>query len=179
MIADERVILEEADERRWRWHHALLGALVAAMAVMWVYAIFFAPKENRNRLDDRAWADRNEATCAASLAEILQLTPAAKSKTPQDRAVVLDSANAMVDELVRDLKANTPTGTDKELNYVRLWLDDYTNYAKARHDYADVLRTGKDAQFAVKMSDGGPIDNRIDAFAIANSMPSCRVPGDV
>jgi hypothetical protein len=179
VIPADRVILEEAEERHWRWTHALLAVIVLGLTAMWIYALFFASQANRNRIADHAWAQRNEQICVRYRNAILALPQAHEAKNPSDRAVVLDQANVIVDAMVAELKTNAATGSDRELTYVRFWLDDYSAFAQNRHDYADQLRTGQDARFAVKLVNGEPVNNRIDAFALANVMPSCKDPGDV
>src|SRR4030081_2889559 len=52
--------------RSFRWYHGLLAVALGLIAVMWVYALGFAPKGNPNRLHDTAWTANAESVCTAA-----------------------------------------------------------------------------------------------------------------
>lgn len=165
--------------RPFRWYHGVLVVIMLAILAMWVYALVFAPRGNPNRLHDRAWAANAESVCAGAQAKIAALPAANTTKSPQERADVLDRADAVLADLIATLRTFTVEGTDKERHYVELWLTDYDTYLNDRTDWATVLHRGEDKPFAISKGDGGPILDRMDGFADANDMPSCRSPLDV
>jgi hypothetical protein len=170
---------DDLPPRQIRWYHGLLTLIVLAIAAMWVYVLFLAPTENRNRIADRNWAAESERICAPARAAINLLPPAATATSPQERAVVLDQANAIVDRMVRDLDGRPVTGPAREQQLVKLWLGDYATYAANRRAYSEQLKAGQDTQFAVAENGGAPITLKMDNFAEVNSMLSCQVPLDV
>ena len=62
-----------------------LTLLVAAMAVLWVYAFFLAPSGNPDRMEDRRWPEAAQARCQAARDEISDLPTArqTQAKYPQ------------------------------------------------------------------------------------------------
>ena len=170
---------EPASARRFRWYHGVLAFVLFLIALMWIYAFFFASGKNTNRVADRSWAARNEQICAGAKAKIDALPPARTAKTPAERAGVLDVANSLVADLVNSLKANKIVGTARDGHLVDLWLADWDLYLSNRRDYAAVLHQNLDKAFAVSLRDGTPITERLDGFADINDMASCETPGDV
>jgi hypothetical protein len=165
--------------RSFSWYHGLLAVALGLIAVMWVYALGFAPKGNPNRLHDKAWTANSESVCAAAQQQISALPPAKTAKSPQERAVVVDQANAVLADMIATLRTAAVKGTDKEQHYVEMWLADYDTYLGDRRDWATILHRGENKPFAISKADGGPILDRMDGFAETNNMPSCKAPLDV
>jgi hypothetical protein len=158
---------------------ALLGLSLVAIFAMWMYAFFFASKASPDRIDDTAYQARAEQLCAAADADLDALPPAADARSPQDRAAVLDQANARLDRLVADL-AGIGTSPDPEQRVAR-WIDDWRVYLGDRARHTEKLRAGDDPRFAETpvVETNTPISLRIDAFARVNLMPSCQTPRDI
>ncbi len=165
--------------RSFAWYHGLLVVALGLIVVMWVYALGFAPKGNPNRLHDTAWTANAESVCAAAQQQIAALPPAKTAKSPQQRADVVDQADAILSDMITTLKAAGVTGTVKEQHYVELWLADYETYLGDRRDWAAILHQGESKPFAISKGDGGPIIDRMDGFSETNNMLSCRAPLDV
>ena len=172
--------------RTWRRPAFLIPAgIVVALAVMWVYAIFFAPAGNLDRMHDRAWAAQAEATCAATRVQVLALPSAhsfkdvqPKAKALSERAAVIDQATILLQRQVEQLGRTTPTDR-KGQEGVALWLADWKGYLQSRRDQAARMRAGEDVPFAVAEEGGAPVTLRMDAYAEANDMNSCRTPDDI
>ena len=82
----------------------LLWGAVALLIVFWIWALFFASKESVNKIEDRAWAERAEAICVATDAQLRALEAQAspdievradlvveriQAKPPADAAMVI------------------------------------------------------------------------------------------
>ena len=59
--------------RRSPVRRVLLWGAVVLLFAFWVWALFFAPKESVNKIEDRAWAERAEAICVRTDAELRAL----------------------------------------------------------------------------------------------------------
>jgi hypothetical protein len=173
----------ETAPRRWTWQHGLIALVVVGLAAMWVAALFFADTTPRNLLDDRAWVARQEMRCQKAIDEIDTFAAAeviVTMKSSEQRAVLVQRANPIVDRLVADMVADPVTGSERDRAFVSLWLADYRTYSTNRHAYADKLTAGADTAFAGATDDKGkPITDKIDQFARVNNMDACQVPGDV
>src|ERR1700681_1409939 len=104
--------------RSFRWYHGLLAVALGLIAVMWIYALGFAPKGNPNRLHDTAWTANAESVCAAAQRQIAALPPAKTAKSAQERADVVDQANVVVADMIATLRTAEVSGTVKEQHYV-------------------------------------------------------------
>ena len=160
-------------------------ALVAAAAFVtfWVWALFFASKEARNRVDDREWAERAEEICAAAderRQALIDLRPVDGDDAAMlaERAAIIDRATDVIEAMLDDVVAVTP-GDDKGRAIVPLWEADYRAYLADRREYADVLRGGANEPFRETAVDGIPISEKIATFAGDNEMPSCSPPNDL
>ena len=160
-----------------------IGACISLLTMMWIYALFFAPKESVNQIEDQAWQARAEAICnetavarkdLADYRLITDLGPDALS----ERADIVDKATAMLAEMVSRLAASTPTDA-KGAELVPLWIIDYRTYIADRSAYTQMLRTGVNDAFAETMIDGLPLSEKIATFAADNYMVSCKPPRDL
>jgi len=157
-----------------------LSALVLAMAVMWVYVLFFAKADSPDQLAGSAWPTSAQAACQGFSDQITALPAARTAKTPQQRAAMIDQGNQLVAAQVAALTALPPPTVARDATLVTKYLADWSTYLANRRTYADDLRAGKDEPFSVAaVGSGGPITERMDAFSNLNSMPACVVPLDV
>lgn len=174
--------------KRTRRARLATGAVVVvalAIATMWIYAWFFAPRGKADRFDDPAWQSQAEQVCAATAKQIKALPPAASFKDiePKElaltqRAAVIDQATALLTTQVDQLRADEPTDVNGRRG-VDLWLDDWDGYLQNRRDQAQRMRAGEDTPFRVNEQGGAPVTLRMDEFAKTNGMPSCIVPDDI
>jgi hypothetical protein len=162
-----------------------MAVVVLALAAMWIYAWFFAPRGQIDRFADPAWQARAEQLCAATRKQVQALPPAAsfkdvqpKSEALSQRAAVIDQATTLLAAQVAALRADEPADANGR-NGVALWLDDWDGYLQSRRDQAERMRAGEDAPFRVHEQGGAPVTLRMDEFANTNAMPSCVVPDDI
>lgn len=158
-----------------------LGVLAAlTMAGFWIWILSGAPsRTNPDRVADRDWAARAEATCAASRDRLDALPPARDATSAEDRARIVDRGTDELEAMVAALAADLPADPDDAAN-VRRWLADYRRYFEARRDYAARLRRDPDAQLLYPERFGDPLDRVIDVFAEdVNELESCGTPGDI
>ncbi len=163
---------------------ALLALLVAGFATFWIWALFFASKEAVNRIDDRAWAERGEQICLQAAQDRFELTDLRTivdvgPELIRERADIVDRATDILEHMVDDLVAVTPTD-EKGQQIVPLWEDDYRVYLQDRRNFADQLReTGENKAFYETKIEAIPISERIATFAGDNEMPTCSPPYDL
>ena len=95
-----------------------------------------------------------------------------------ERAEIVDTATAMLIDMLNRLAASTPTDA-KGAELVPLWLADYRTYIADRNAYSQMLRSGINDAFAETMIDGLPLSEKIATFAADNYMVSCKPPRDL
>jgi vacuolar-type H+-ATPase subunit H len=160
-----------------------IGTCISLLAMMWVYALFFASKESVNQIADKAWQQRAEAICNTTavarkeLADYRLITEMGPDALAE-RADIVDKATAMLSEMVDKLSASTPTDA-KGSELIPLWISDYRTYIGDRRMYSQILRTGVNDAFAETMVDGLPLSEKIATFAADNYMVSCKPPRDL
>jgi hypothetical protein len=178
-VSDRPPDLDDTAGRHWTPTGIALVVAVIAIIAMWAYILGpWRSREVPTTLEDLTYAERAEPLCAAAQARIDELPPAATARTPQERAEVLDDANAIVAALVAVLHEINPlVAADRQ--YVDQWMADWDSYLDSRLAYASTLASGLDDRFSVEAEHGRPITQRMDGFADLNDMPSCFVPLDV
>ncbi len=174
-----------SSRRRVRPVTVLLILIVIAMAVMWIYAFFFADRTSPDRLGDRSWAAKTEVICARYRAEVRALPPASSFQTVKpvtealrQRADVGDRSNVLLTAMVAEIRGLGPAVGDTEA--VAGWLKDWDTHIADRSVQIGRWRQGIDRQLAETEDSGGvPISKRMDGFTDINQMPSCKSPQDV
>lgn len=156
---------------------------MAAFAAFWVWALFFASKEAVNKIDDRTWAARAEAICAAADVEREALADFRRIDDDDpamvaERAGLVDAATDVVEAMLDDVVAVAPTDA-KGQAIVPRWEQDYRTYLMDRRRYADELRAGRNIAFTETAVDGIPVSDKLATFAGDNEMPSCAPPIDL
>jgi hypothetical protein len=173
----------EAPSRRQRLWRTVILVAVAGLAAFWVWALFFASKEAVNKIDDREWAARAEAICAAAQAERAELIDE-RRLDPSDpamlaeRAAIVDQATDIVEAMLGDVVAVAPSD-DKGRAIVPQWEADYRTHLGDRRAFSDRLRAGENEPFRETAVDGIPISDKLEQFAGDNEMPSCAPPRDL
>lgn len=170
-------------ERSSRLRRAGVLAVVASFVGIWGYvlylSVFEGRAEPRDRLDDTAWTEAAEETCAATRADLARLPYASEVDSLTERADLLDAATDELEVMVRRLDGLFPPSDAEEARAVERWLADYREYVQNRRDYADRFRQGLDEPFRVTDRGGFQIDVLVDDFAHVNYMESCETPDDV
>ncbi len=181
-VAEER---EGDTGHRWGRGRLAIVVVIVALVSMWGYVLFLAFGPGRqppvDRLDDPAFAQAAEERCAAAVARVDELPAASASPTAEERAEVLDQADAVYRSMLDDLDDMTglaPAGDQRRR--AQEWLADWRVYLGDREAYADALRADPDARLLVssKPGEGRQITGWIDEFAKANRAPSCVSPVD-
>jgi hypothetical protein len=134
-------------------------------------------------LNDRTWPAQAQATCQPYAHQIAVLPPARqfadiqpKTAALLQRAPVVDRVTDLLTQMVAQLRLSAPTDVNGR-QLVTAWLADYDSYLASRRVQTAKWRAGEDPRFAVAEVNGQPVDSRMDDFADANAMPSCRTPG--
>lgn len=177
--ADDLHIPRERNRRLHVVGRVAAGAVIALIAVMWLYAASpWSRREPPATLENRSYAAAAAALCRDALAPIDDLPIASQARSPQERAQIIDQGNEVVADLVVRLRTLQPVG-DHDTVLVEQWLDDWDELLRNRQAYADLLRAGGDEPFRVTGFDGVPLDASMQWFAKVNNMAECAPPGDV
>jgi hypothetical protein len=158
--------------RRW-----VVVSLVVLMGAFWFYVLFVAPSAPEDKLDDPAFARAAQPICARAIddltaANLLNRTAA----TPQERADLVERADARLTTMVKDLRAITPVQGDDRVA-VSAWIDDWDQWLSDRVVWVGKLRAGQDVSFDEKARDNGePNSKALNAFAVTNEMGACATP---
>jgi hypothetical protein len=150
----------------------LIGA--AAFVAFWVWALFFASKTALNKIEDRAWAERAEVTCAP-VKQALRILDRETSADLVVRADLVVESTDLLAKMLDDINAVPPTD-EKGQELVPQWTADYRILLEDRYEYADDLRSGNARAFTETPIQGVPITERLETFAGDNEMPSCAPP---
>jgi hypothetical protein len=154
---------------------------IVGMVGMWVYVLYLAFGPGRaeppDHLADRTFPTAAQATCSAALDRVAALPPAHDSKTPVDRALVINQADGYLRDMLDQLDRIVPAGDDGRIT--KEWLTDWRTYLSDREDFATALRHDPKARLLVSPKKGDQITEYLDAFAGDNNMPACSTPGDV
>lgn len=158
---------------------ALGVAVVLAILVFWIWIFSGAArKANPDFLDDRAWAERAEETCAATRERIDERSASAGNQSTSERADSIDESTDDLEAMLADLRDPLPS-SDGDRAVVEPWLEDYEQLLGDRRTYADAVRVNPDARFLTTEKFNDPLDRVVQTFAEINEMPSCVPAGDV
>ena len=172
--------------RRSRPVVIVLGAIILAIAAMWVYIFAFAAQTSPDRVHDHGWTARAKGICSSYQTQIAALPPAASflkvqpaAEAVRRRAEVGDQVTTLLRAMVAELRSG-PAPDDASTPTITAWLHDYDTYLADRDHHIAQFRAGVDTQFAETKGIGGePGSLRMDQFARVNLMASCQVPQDL
>jgi hypothetical protein len=161
-------------------------AVVVGLVAMWGYVVFLAFGPGRqppiDRLEDPSFARAAEDVCAGAVADVEGLPEASEASSAEQRAAVVEEANARFEGMLGDLDGlvDLAPGGDQR-DRVERWLADWRTFLGDREEFASALRTDPEARMLVseKPGTGRHITAWIDEFARANRMPACASPSDV
>jgi len=156
---------------------AALAVLIGGLAVMWIYVLFLAKPETGDRLADRSFSTAAEPVCKATVDQLREAgvvnQPAA---SPQERAALVDRGDALLAQMVDQLRALVPASGEVH-DAVAKWLADWDQWLRDRAAWSQKLHAGEDTPFNERQRDNGePNSKALNAFAIINDMPSCQTP---
>lgn len=166
-------------ERR-RWGLVAAGVFAVATFAMWIWMLFiYDPGLLVDELADRTFPTAAEEVCAAAAAQVDALPRAESTEDPIERAEVIETANAVLAEMVVELRGLAPTSPPAAAETVEEWLGDWETHLGDRERYAAALREDPEVRFTETPKAGKQISRAIDSFAQVNRMRSCQTPGDV
>lgn len=160
----------------WR----VVGVVVMlAIVVFWIWIFSGAARrQNPDRVQDRAWTEQAEATCAATMEGIDERAAPAGRQQRAARADAIDASTEDLRVMIAELRSPLPDSeADREV--VEPWLTDWESLLEDRTTYAAAIRVNPDAQFLTTEKFNDPLDKVIEIFADVNDMPSCGPAGDV
>lgn len=178
---------DEIGERRWGPTQIALGVVVALIVAMWVWIYVWAPRDNPDRLETRAFAQEAETICAPFVADFEALPRANTETTITERTEAVAEGTRLTAAMVEALRASAASVTDEnDRKLLDLWFADWDAYVDDREAYVARLEAappGADrSDFAFTLterSSGGIYTVTIDGFAAVNDMGSCAVPRDI
>jgi len=154
---------------------------VLCTVAFWIFA--FSPQAREmfqapDQIVDESYAQAIESRCAVAVEEMAILPSSVSVGSPEERGVVVEQANVVLQRMREDLGAIPATsGDDREL--VTKWLGDWDFYLQDRVAHAEKLQRGEDGRFLNTERDGIFIAERMSGFARRNSIRSCLPPGDL
>jgi hypothetical protein len=161
-----------------------LSVICGLIALMWVYAFVFAPRESINKIGDNAWKARSQAACKIaedqrfSMQDLTAMNPNDENALKK-KAELVDRATDSLEIAINTIAKDTPADA-KGKAIVPAWIADYRTYIKDRRAFADALRTSSRRPFFAETEvEGVPISERIGKFARENNMKTCQPPLDL
>ena len=178
---------DELDGRYWSPTRIALAVVVALIVAMWVWIYLWAPRQNPDRLDDRAFADAAQAWCEPFATDLAALPITTTDTTIAERAANVVEGTRLTAAMIEGLKAEAALVTgENDRKLLELWFADWDAYVIDREAYAVRLRAASpDADRSelaftlTERSSGGIYTRTIDGFAEVNDMPACAVPRDI
>lgn len=160
-----------------------LGVVCIAIALMWVYAFIYAPRESANKINDTSWGQRANIVCEAARSKRTALQDLRKISITDPKAMIIradiaEKATATLTEMLDEIEKSPPTDA-KGRELVPLWIADYRVYISDRLKYVSELRTGQTKRLNETIVEGIPISEKISKFARENRMKSCQAPYDL
>jgi hypothetical protein len=163
---------------------AFLISVCVLIAVMWVYAFGFAPRESFNKINDEAWQTRAQTHCKKAEDQrfsLQDLTPM-KADDPAalaTKANLVEQATDTLEAAINLIASDTPSDA-KGQELVPRWIADYRIYIADRRAFIVDLRNAKTRPyFAETEVEGVPVSERISKFARENNMKTCQTPYDL
>ena len=154
------------------------------IAVMWVYAFLFAPRESFNKIGDTSWQARAEELCQVAenqrfgMEDLTAIDPNDMAAL-KVKADLVDRATDSLESAINQIAALTPSDA-KGQAIVPEWIDDYRLYISDRRAFAVALRTATRRPFFAESEIGGvPVSEKIAKFARENKMKTCQPPYDL
>jgi hypothetical protein len=172
--------LSDAPARRITVGRVVIVAVLLALALMWIYALSGAAKEDPpDQLDDPSFPEAAEARCADAVAVIDDLPPAQDVATPEERAPIVATATDGLDAMVDDLEAEAESLEGRDAEITAEWIADWRTYLEDRRDHEAELEGGSTEPFEVTPRGNRQITVTMDNFATVNDMESCATPLDL
>ncbi|MBO60284.1 MAG: hypothetical protein CL440_08820 [Acidimicrobiaceae bacterium] len=152
--------------------------MVAGIIGLWVYAFFFAPSGNPDRIENENWIQKAEAICFQAKNELTLLPSATKAENPSDRAQVLEDGTGILEKMKSEL-TKLSVSSEKDKFNTSSWFSDWDIYLEDRKNHVDRLNELGDVEPLLTATDAGKsVMERMNGFARVNDLDSCLDPGD-
>lgn len=167
---------------------ATLTLVLLAIVAMWGWIYLFAPRDNPDRLESRAFAASAEAVCLPLQARINALPTGRDVKTVAARTEQIIAGTELTEAMVAALRdaVDRHVTASHDLLILEAWFDDWDAYLQDRRRHASKLQSlgesarGSDFRFILtERAEGGIYTRRIDGLANVNEMESCHTPLDL
>lgn len=161
----------------------VLGTVSLGIAVFWIWALFFPPKQSVAKVSDPSWAERSAAICENANVQRNELADSRRIEDAgpgalAERADLIDRATGIVVEMIDEIAAiRLEVVEDRRL--VDTWIGYYRTLMEDRREYTAVLRSGDNPPFPESVIDGSPISEYINDFTVANRIRPCSAPADL
>jgi hypothetical protein len=173
---------------RWRITPLRIFYVLVVVAIIAMWAFVYSPLAVGNAPDalyDTSVGPRAEAICKQTADQLARLPAPFDTPDPNQRADVVQQSNtdlsAMLDQLaaVPWAPVTDQESSDRDHRIYNEWLGDWRTYLANRVDYANRLRTDRDARIFEAQKGSKQITEPIGGFAQDSLMPSCAPPGDI
>ena len=178
---------DELDGPYWSATRVALAAVVLLIVAMWVWIYLWAPRDNPDRLETRAFAEAAQAWCEPFEADLDALPITTTDTTIDERADNVAEGTRITATMVEGLKDEAASVTqENDRKLLDLWFADWDAYIADREIYVRRLRDAppdadrSDLAFTLtERASGGIYTRTIDGFAEVNEMTACEVPRDI
>tara|TARA_Y100000590_G_scaffold69416_1_gene75761 strand:+ start:4553 stop:5080 length:528 start_codon:yes stop_codon:yes gene_type:complete len=151
---------------------------IAGIIGLWVYAFFFAPSGNPDRIENQNWINNAEAICVQARNEMALLPSAKEANNPAERAAVIQKGTVILKKMQADL-AELIVESDKDNFNTKSWLSDWNTYLSDRENHVRRLTELGDVEpLLTATKNGKSVVDRMNGFARVNDLESCLDPGD-
>lgn len=163
----------------------VITVMVLLIAVMWVYALFFASKKAAYRVDDDAWRAKAEQICAKYKAQRLELVDMSQGyiENPTaaqalERADVVDTATDLLQAQLDELVA-VPVTSDRDRQLIATYQGYWEVVIGDRRAYTERLRRNEIGPYLETPVEGSPVTNLLSDFSVVNQAKSCAPPNEL
>jgi len=160
----------------------------AAIAAMWIFAIWGPDPKPVYQIEDPAWRPAALEICAVADTAIVALADTddgfITKPTPEQmrqRADLADQATDILEQMITDLVA-IPVVNDDDRLRLDTFEENYRIIIADRRRYTAALRRGENIDYTETVVGGGPVTNVITDFTAGvkgNDVPLCSPPGDL
>ena len=178
---------DELDGPYWSVTRVALAAVVLLILAMWVWIYLWAPRDNPDRLETRAYTQAAQEWCQPFEADLDALPITTTDTTIAERADNVAEGTRLTLAMVEGLRADASSViAENDRRLLDLWFADWDAYVADREAYVERLRDAppgadrSDLAFTLtERASGGIYTRTIDGFAEVNEMNACGVPGDI
>ena len=155
-----------------------IGAAIALIIAMWLYAFLFASKNAVAKVSDSSWSKRAAAICDRRndlLDQNAKNTRSNSDGSAQAVGVGVARGTDIIETALDEVEAVLPTSADDQ-KLIAAWDGLYRVYIADRRATEQKLAAGEAAELNETTLNGAPISDSIADFAKVNNMDSCSAP---